>query len=184
LSGSIVLLVLVIMGSALERMALYTARFGLTEQRVYATALMAWLGIVFAWYVITTLRGRHQRFAAGPVVAGICAAFGLAALNPDALIARVNLDRVRHGAEVDATYLARLSADAAPELLRRLNELPVEARCNIARRLVSYGKGPAPDWRASNYSLVRARDLALQNAALLKRIVDTQCSNPANPQSR
>lgn len=177
LSGSIVLLVLVIMGSALERMALYTARFGLTEQRVYATALMAWLGVVFAWYVITTLRGRRHRFAAGPVVAGIVAAFTLAVVNPDALIARVNLDRAHQGAEVDATYLAALSADAAPVLLRRLNEVPASARCDIARKLLKHGKNETVlDWRSANYSMVRAHNLAHRNAPILKRIETQECT--------
>ncbi|HEY0809906.1 MAG TPA: DUF4173 domain-containing protein, partial [Longimicrobiales bacterium] len=177
LSGSIVLLVLVIMGSALQRMALYTNRFGLTEDRVYATAFMAWLGVVFTWFVITTLRGRRNRFAAGPVAAGIAAYFALAIANPDALIARVNLDRARHGAEVDASYLTQLSADAAPVLHGHLDNLPPDARCHIARKMLGYAALEQQDWRSSNYSVVKARELAQNDATRLTQIQLQECKN-------
>ena len=177
LSGSIVLLVLVIMGSALQRMALYTNRFGLTEDRVYATAFMAWLGVVFTWFVITTLRGRRNRFAAGPVAAGIAAYFALAIANPDALIARVNLDRARHGAEVDASYLTQLSADAAPVLHRHLDNLPPDARCHIAKKMLGYAALEQQDWRSANFSVVKARELAQDNATRLTQIKLQECKN-------
>ena len=44
LAGLQVVLVLVMLVSALERMRLYRAEYGLTEQRFYTTAFMAWLG--------------------------------------------------------------------------------------------------------------------------------------------
>ena len=175
LSGTLVVLVLVVIASALERMALYTERFGLTELRLYATAFMAWLGVVFAWFVVTTLRGRRRRFTAGPVAAGVVAVLTLAVLNPDALIARVNLDRARDGAPVDTAYLTRLSADAAPELLRHVESLPATARCDLARSVLRHHAGRSPDWRAANRSIVRARALIERNFTTLKRVVENDC---------
>ena len=175
LSATLLVLVLIVMVSALQRMSLYTERFGLTESRLYATAFMAWLGVVFAWFIVTTLRGRRNRFAAGPIAAGIVAAFSLAVLNPDALIARVNLERARHGAEVDIKYLSRLSADAVPQLIRHVNELKPEARCEMARGLLRHNTKEAPDWRTANYSMVRARDLVSSNAAALTSITKSHC---------
>ena len=43
LAGSLLVLLLVIMASALYRMWLYLQAFGLTELRFYATAFMIWL---------------------------------------------------------------------------------------------------------------------------------------------
>lgn len=179
LSGFLVVLVLVIMASALERMALYTTRFGLTELRLYTTAFMGWLGVVFAWYVVTTLRGRRRRFAAGPVVAGILAVLALAALNPDGLIARVNLDRARAGAPLDTAYLTHLSADAVPELLRQIDLVPASARCDLARSVMAHYADQAPDWRVANLSIMRARTLIETNIATLQRVVSADCDRSA-----
>jgi hypothetical protein len=52
---------------------------------------------------------------------------GLAALNPDAWIARQNLDRYEATGKVDWTYLTGLSADAVPVLV----ELGDRAECAI-----------------------------------------------------
>jgi hypothetical protein len=157
-------------------MTLYTERFGLTESRLYATAFMAWLGVVFAWFLVTTLRGRRNRFAAGPVAAGAVAAFALAVLNPDALIARVNFERAQEGAAIDIKYLSRLSADAVPELLRHVNAIPPEGRCELARSLLRHHTDEAPDWRAANRSVVHARDVVRRNVATLTRITQAHCT--------
>lgn len=179
LSGFLVVLVLVIMASALERMALYTARFGLTELRLYTTAFMGWLGIVFAWFVVTTLQGKRRRFAAGPVAAGIIGVLTLAALNPDAFIARVNLDRARDGAMLDTAYLTHLSADAVPELMVHFEAVPADARCDLARSLLRQHTGESHDWRAANRSIVRATTLIERNFVALKRVVADDCRQDA-----
>jgi hypothetical protein len=41
-------------------------------------------------------------------------------MNPDALIARTNIERARYGEELDAYYLSTLSADATPVLVEAL----------------------------------------------------------------
>jgi len=81
-----VALLFVIMASALARMRLYEGEYGLTELRLYTTAFMGWLALVFAWFTLTALRGRRERFAFG---AAVCA-FALV-VNPDDRIVRANL---------------------------------------------------------------------------------------------
>jgi hypothetical protein len=176
LSASLLVLVLIVMASALQRMALYTERFGLTESRLYASVFMAWLGVVFAWFLVTTLRGRRTRFAAGPIAAGVLAVFALAILNPDALIARVNLERARDGAAVDIKYLSHLSADAVPELLRHVDAIPSGARCELVRSLLRYHTDEAPDWRAANGAVMHARDAVSRNVATLTSISGKECT--------
>src|SRR2546430_7109132 len=49
------------MASALQRMRLYVAEFGLSEIRLYATAFMIYLAGAFAWFAWTVLRGHWRR---------------------------------------------------------------------------------------------------------------------------
>ena len=129
------LLLDVMLASALLRMRLYTAEYGLTELRFYTTAFMGWLVLVFGWFVATVLRGRRERFGTGALVAGwlVLAALNLA--NPDAVIAGVNLARAADGRPLDVAYAAQLSADALPTFRRVLPTLRSNEACETAWRL-------------------------------------------------
>jgi hypothetical protein len=114
------------------------------------------------------LRGRRGRFAFGAIVAGLVCIAALHALNPHALIARVNLDRAAAGSEYDGTYLRSLSADAVPVLLARLDDLPEDERCLVASRLEERWIGERPGgWRTWNLADWRARRLVAPLAGTL-----------------
>jgi len=134
---SLLMLVLldVMLASALYRMRLYTAQFGLTEQRFYTTAFMGWLVLVFGWFAATVLRGRRERFGTGALLAGWLVLAGLNLANPDGIIARVNLHRAAAGRPFDVAYAERLSADALPALYRGLPRLDGADACTAAWRL-------------------------------------------------
>ena len=88
---------------------------------------------------------------------------GLHALNPHALIARVNISRAAAGAEVDARYLKTLSADAVPTLIARLPALPQAERCQVAGMLEERWSGERQGgWRTWNLSDTRARRLVAE----------------------
>ncbi|HEU4828297.1 MAG TPA: DUF4173 domain-containing protein [Gemmatimonadales bacterium] len=125
----------VIVLSALSRMALYAGMYGLTEPRVYVTAFMLLLCAVFACFTLTVLRGNRPAFMRGSLVATACAVGGLNLLAPDALIARVNLERGSSRVPVDVSYLASLSADAVPGLLERAGRLEHGSRCELMAEL-------------------------------------------------
>lgn len=118
-AGVLVTLVLALLLSAADRMRLYLDAFGLTQARFYASALMLWLGFVFAWATTTLLRGRAAQFALGAVVSGWGFVLALHVVNPDARIANTNLARAASGRALDVAYLRGLSADAMPVLARR-----------------------------------------------------------------
>lgn len=169
LAGFQLVLLAVIMLSAFQRMRLYQREYGLTEQRLYPTAFMAWLAVVFVWFALTALRGYRERFAFGAMVAGFVLVASLHALNPDALIVRVNAARVAEGRKFDANYASSLSADATPELLAALPQIPEPDRCVVAGRLLDLWSQPeVEDWRTWNYARSRARRLVRENAARLK----------------
>jgi hypothetical protein len=154
LAGLLVALLLVVMASALQRMRLYQRAYGLTELRVYATGFMLWLAVVVAWASATVLRGRRHRFAFGALVAGFAAVLTMNVINPDALIARTNVDRARSGAEIDFRYLGGLSDDAVPTLVESLPELDPTARKRLAENLLA--RRSDDDWRTWNWSRSRA----------------------------
>jgi hypothetical protein len=152
-------LLALVMLSALARMRLYVTMYGLTEDRFYATAFMLWLGTVLAWLVITEWRDRRERFATGAVGAGFVLLACLNVANPDAVIVRINLRRAAAGAELDAAYLSRLSADAVPVLRAAWRTLGAQARCELEpalRRVADRADG----WRGWTWSGWRAARVA------------------------
>jgi hypothetical protein len=140
--------------SALWRMGLYVRAYGLTEDRVYGTAVMLWIGATIAVFTRTVLRGQPTRAAFGSVVAAVVLLAGLNLMNPRAFIARYNLDHPgRRGADV--AHLAKLGGDAAPVLVTRLNDLALEGRCTLANELLRRHAASTGDWR--DWSLARTR---------------------------
>ena len=155
-----IVLLFVVMSSAFQRLRLYQAAYGMSEQRLYPTAFLGWLAVVLVWFCLTVLRGRRERFAFGAMVAGFMLIATLHLLDPDALIARSNLARGRTGQLFDARYAASLSADATPELIAGLSALPPPDRCTVAKRLLDRWSGEI-DWRS--WSMSRARAIAAVN---------------------
>jgi hypothetical protein len=119
LGSLLVGLVLVMLVSAWRRMALYEAAFGYTELRLIVYVCMAWLGFTLVWFLLT-LWLRPDRFAVGALLAVMGFVATLNLINPDAFIARQNLDRYVQTGDLDAAYLASLSDDAVPQLMRGL----------------------------------------------------------------
>ncbi len=172
LSGLLLALLGVVMASALQRMRLYVAEFGLSETRLYATAFMIYLAGAFAWFALTVLRGHWRRFAFGALVQGFAVLGGLHLLNPDAFIVRANLARPAVHRPFDAGYAASLSADAVPDLLAALPSLEDADQCRAARRLLSRwtpggARAVEDGWRNWNLARARARRAVREQAASL-----------------
>ena len=160
LATALLALLLIIMLSALKRMSLYVSAYGLTEQRLYATAFMLWLAVVFIWFAATVLRNRRNDFAFGAMVAGCALVAALNVFNADAFIVKVNVERRASGKVFDALYASSLSADAVPTLIEALPSLSEERRCMAAVRLLERWSPPVRrDWRSWNRSRSRARRL-------------------------
>jgi hypothetical protein len=177
LAGAQVALLFVIMGSALHRMRLYQGAYGLTELRLYTTAFMLWLGLVFAWFGWTVLRGRRERFAWGALTTAMEALVLLHVVNPDAMIVRVNAARADAPTRFDAPYAASLSADAVPPLLAALPAVRYELRCAAADRLLDRWDRSDTDWRSWSLSRARARSAVSRQRAELRAM--TPCPTVA-----
>jgi len=166
--------VLVIVVSAGDRMRLYVDAYGLTESRFYAAAFMTWLAAVLAWAGVALLRDRVATFAVGALATAWLAVLALNVANPDARIVAVNAARVADGRSLDVNYVATLSADAVPALVRQV--LPSMAArpfdpttCiafDAARGTARAWSRPS-DWRGWNGGRARARREALAVAPVL-----------------
>jgi hypothetical protein len=184
LAGLQVGLVLAITASALERLRLYYASYGLTESRFYAMVLLLWIGAMLCWLAATVLRGRRAPFAFGALTSGLATIALLFVVNPDALTARTNVARsalVNGPARFDVAYATSLSGDAVPVLIEALPSLPPDVQCPLARQMLR--RWP-PDRqlpiRSWNWAAVRASDLVREHAAQLRSMVgpDQKCPTP------
>jgi len=162
-------LVAVIMLSAVQRLFVYITGYGLTELRLYTTAFLSWIGIVFAWYTATVLRGRRESFASGAVASAFAVALVLNIINPDAIIVRTNLDRVSSDGTFDASYATTLSADAVPTLVDAIPLLGFHDRSDVAREILRTRDSlNSPDLGAWSLSRWLARNAIDANAGMLQ----------------
>jgi hypothetical protein len=161
--------VMIMLLSALSRLNLYVEQFGLTLARLMALALMAWVAGGLLWFAATVLRGSARGFLAGLVISGMACCLILAAINPLARVAEVN---VRHAqttnTPLDIEYLARLGADAVPVVVPTLNCAGTRFYFGQWADLeggAANWKVPAPsaqrDWRDWNASRVAARQVVI-----------------------
>lgn len=155
LGATMIGLLFVIMGSALQRMNLYVSAHGLSELRVYATALMAWLALVYGVFAATVLRHQPRRFVFGSFVSGLAVGAVLIAISPGRMIAEQHVSLFRRGQPLDVGYLQTLGADAVPSLTNVLSELPKGQATNVADWLQEFDS--PGDWRSYNWSRERAR---------------------------
>jgi hypothetical protein len=117
LSLPIIALLGAIIVSATLRMKMYVHFYGLTTDRLYTLVFMAWLSIVLVWLALTVLREWGQPFVAGVAISGLAVLAVLNVADPDAFVARVNVERAAQlpsGSQpsLDLIHLAGLSGRA------------------------------------------------------------------------
>lgn len=175
--------VLIILASAAQRLSLYTDSFGLTLSRVMAAVIMLWLTGNLVSFVATVLRGRSAGFASGMFVSAIASIIVFGAINPAAIVARVNIDNaLEHNHPVDVDYLTALGADAVPPLLARMHQLPMRQQCFIAHELITqYNDAHAADqddWRTWNANRSLAKLQVRQRYSELALLAKEKLENP------
>jgi hypothetical protein len=151
LLGALTTLTLVIVASALYRMHTYEEAYGFTRLRLLVSGCELWLGSLLVMVLVAGVRLRGRWLPEAAVAAAVAALLGLAAANPDAVIADRNVTRYAHTRSIDLAYLSSLSPDA----VRALDRLPAPQRdcalAPIARRL------DRDDWRSWNLGRSGAR---------------------------
>jgi len=154
LLGLLSALTLVIVASALSRMAAYEQAYGFTRQRLLVAAGELWLGAIFLFILVAGIRLRGRWVPQAALAAAVAALLALVILNPDAFIARHNIARFAQTGRIDVDYLSTLSADAVPAL----QSLPEPYRSCVLDAINDELAGGRPDtWFQWNLGRSKAR---------------------------
>ncbi|HXT18452.1 MAG TPA: DUF4173 domain-containing protein [Gemmatimonadaceae bacterium] len=155
LSLPLLALVAAMVVSAALRMKLYVQFYGLTIDRFYPLVFMGWASVVLVAIACTVLRDRGG-FVPALLMSGFAVLAALNFADPDAIVARVNVDRAaRLGADkLDVPHLAQLRGTAVPLalsiVLDEARQTPAKDRCIAARMLLArWSRHPAPSLRAT-----------------------------------
>ena len=175
LSTAILLLVLVILFSAYQRLSLAIDWHGFSRLRLYPRVFMVWLGLLFIAIVLLELFHMERFFAFAFVLAGVGFAITLTLINVDFAIIQRNIYRVSQGKNLNVGHLASLSTDAIPALVEAYHaaDQTETTRQGIGAVLLCYyysDETPASipaDWRSFNYSSWQASLLLKETRPLL-----------------
>lgn len=174
-AGLLLVCVLIVLASAVQRMLFYLDSFGLSIDRVIASMVMLWLCGSLFLFAATVLRNRPAGFVSSVITLGIGVCFGLTLLNPAALVTRVNIERsLSQQQALDADYLFKLGADAVPDLLAYFPQLPSATQCELGMVLLANWVGSnnsnalhLQDWRHWNRAYHLAQSLVQANSQQL-----------------
>ncbi|WP_163831976.1 DUF4153 domain-containing protein [Spartinivicinus ruber] len=155
--------------SALHRMALYLKNYSLTELRFYSIAFLLFIMSIFICYAATVLRQKRGAFVLWSSSAALSFILVLNIINPDALIAKANLENKFSNIRPDTSYLSSLSEDAYPVIADYIQENSTKNWCNLLvqfnYRLQDYQNASWQQWN-------RSRDQAQQVVASLSEKQD------------
>ncbi|WP_341359451.1 DUF4153 domain-containing protein [Georgenia sp. M64] len=118
--GLLLTLTLVVVASALFRMSVYQDAFGFTVLRVLVDAFELWLGLVVVLVMVAGIRWSGWWLPRAALVSAAVFLLVLGAVNPEAWVARQNIERFEATGKVDVDYLASLGPDATPVVLEGL----------------------------------------------------------------
>jgi hypothetical protein len=158
LSVAIVVLIMVMLVSAYERLVLYESAYGFSRLRMYTHVALVWIGILLAVVVVLEILHRERGFALAALVASIGFAVSLAILNVDGLIVKENVYRAEQGEGFDVPYLVSLSTDSVPALVDvfEAESTPGFTRDAVGAvlfcRMYSGGEIENSDWRSFTLS--------------------------------
>jgi hypothetical protein len=118
LLGLLCLFTLVILASALTRMNLYQETYGFTRVRLLVDVTIVWLGTVFVMLLVAGVKWQGNWLPRAVVLLSALTLIGFNIYNPDARIGERNTGRYFRTGKIDVSYLASLSPDAVPQLIR------------------------------------------------------------------
>ncbi len=158
LSVTVVALVMVMLASAYQRLALYEAAYGFSRLRTYTHVALIWIGLLLVAVVVLEILRRERAFAAAALITSLGFAVSLNVLNVDGLIVRQNASRATQGEGLDVPFLVSLSTDSVPVLvdIYQSPAYPGLTRDAVGAvlfcRLQSSESRPSFDWRSFSLS--------------------------------
>lgn len=166
LLGSLAVLTLVIVASALSRMWFYQQAYGWTVLRLLVASCEVWLAVVYLMVIAGGISLRANWLPKAIVGTGSAFLLAVMVMNPERVVADYNVSRFETTQKIDTGYLATLSEDAVPALVR----LPEHERTCALRWLKN--REVEQDWRDFNLARHNAKK-SLEGVA----VTDTTCES-------
>ncbi|HRJ75863.1 MAG TPA: DUF4173 domain-containing protein, partial [Anaerolineales bacterium] len=137
---ALVLLLLVMLFSAFQRLNLYEAAYGFSRVRTYTHVFLIWLGLLLVATIVLEILRKERLFAIAMLIASFGFAISLPILNVDAFIVNQNIKRELtqpDAVDLDSQYFIQLSDDAIPPLVNALQSsgLPDSVHEKVASSL-------------------------------------------------
>lgn len=151
LLGSLAVLTLVIVASALSRMWFYQQAYGWTVLRLLVISCEVWLAVVYLMVIASGISLRANWLPKAIVATGAAFFLAVVAMNPERVVADYNVSRFEATQKIDTYYLSQLSEDAVPALVR----LPAYERSCALRWMKN--RTVEQDWREWNLARHNAR---------------------------
>ncbi|MGD9552134.1 MAG: DUF4153 domain-containing protein [Candidatus Caldatribacteriota bacterium] len=164
LSTALIIQVVLIIASAFIRLSLYEEAYGFTTLRLYSHAFIILLAIIFCLLLYKIYKDKRENTFAFRVFLSLALFLAVMNfLNPEAFIARRNIERFASTGKLDIYYLSRLSDDAIPDIIKVLNISDEDLRKTLARELYwrvknSDSRNFSP-WQSLNISRLRANKI-------------------------
>jgi Domain of unknown function (DUF4173) len=183
---SLVLCVLsiVVVLASMQRIALYSQEFGQTMLRVYSSTFAGWLGMVFALVgVATVIPAKRQWIAPASLALAVAGLIGMNLYNPEAHVAKTNLDRALTTGDLYTTYFSKLSADSVPTIANGIAKLTGQLKIDSTTQVCEFLKeNPALYDQEEVLSYNRSqRNAAASVHKLCDRVADSSTSQPSQP---
>lgn len=166
LSVALVILVMIILTSAYQRIDLGISWHGYSRLRLYPKIFLVWLGLLLITVVVLEVVRREQYFAFAALMASLGFGASLFFFNIDNAIIQRNVYRSWHGKNLNVPHLSSLSEDAIPALANEFlyGKMPTSARQGVGAILACYSYyAVSPhitthDWRSFNWSSWQAKE--------------------------
>lgn len=163
LSILMVALVIVILISSYQRLALAIDWHGYSRLRLYPRTFLLWVGVLLITVVILQAIRKERFFTLAFVIASMGFAVSLTLINVDKAIVQHNIPRFLQGKNLNVNHLSSLSTDAIPALVEEFNNsaYPTELHEGIGAILLCYTQSDTikfdvfrldGDWRSFNLS--------------------------------
>ena len=139
LSVMLCVLSIVVVLASMQRIALYSQEFGQTMLRVYSSTFAGWLGVVFALVgVAAIVPAKRQWIAPTSLALAVAGLIGMNIYNPEAHVAKNNLDRALAKGDLYTTYFSKLSADAVPTIATGIERLTGQLRIDSTTQVCEF----------------------------------------------
>ena len=181
-SSALIVQVILIMGSAFKRLLLYEEAYGFTTLRFYSHAFIILLAVIFCLLLYKIYKdNRENTFSFRAFISVVLFLVVMNLINPDAFIARRNIERFTATGRLDIYYLISLSDDAIPANVKVLSTSNEDLKKSFARELYWWASRTDSSlfsqWQSLNISRINAKKILKSKMGELEQYKDYQRKN-------